>query len=144
MENENKKLVGDICYALEKYKDGCCGQYRFIMCKTIDRCKEIISYIYNKQTTTDNDIQNSKTYRIIEKLYDDGRIEYFPQYYNEEWKKMSRFKSDGWFPISENGDMVFNIGYDTFEKAKIQIVNHKNNIKPLGQNIISEETHCID
>lgn len=86
-----------------------------------------------------------KNYRIKEQKFDDGRSEFFPEHYNEEYKNiMCRIEHDGWFPISEQYMKILGIGYKTYDDAMNQVENHKRNIKPLGKNIVEEKIHEVD
>lgn len=85
-----------------------------------------------------------KEYRIKEQKFDDGRNEFFPEYYSEEYKKIARTDHDGWFSISEQHKKIIGIGYKTIEEANIQINNHKKNRKPIGENIVEEKIHDVD
>lgn len=83
-------------------------------------------------------------YRIKEKKFDDGRSEFFPEHYNEEYKnRMCRIEHDGWFSISEQHKKILDIGYKTYDDAMIQVENHKRNRKTLGENIVVEKIHEV-
>ena len=83
-------------------------------------------------------------YRIIEKKFDDGRSEFFPEHYNVEYKKrMCRIEHDGWFSISEQHKKILGVGYKTYDDALIHVENHKRNIKSLGGNIIEKKSHVV-
>ena len=85
-----------------------------------------------------------KEYRIKEQKFDDGRSEFFPEYYNEEHKKLARIDHDGWFSISEMSKRILHIGYKSIEEAQVQIDNHKRNRKPIGENVVEEKIHDVD
>jgi hypothetical protein len=85
-----------------------------------------------------------KEYRIKEQKFDDGRSEFFPEHYNEEYKKIARTDHDGWFSISEMSMRILHIGYKSIEEAEVQIDNHRRNRKPLGENVVEEKIHVVD
>jgi hypothetical protein len=85
-----------------------------------------------------------KNYRIKEQKFDDGRSEFFPEHYNEEYKKLARINHDGWFSISEQHKKILGIGYKYIEEAQLQIDNHKRNRKSFGDNVIEEKIHDVD
>ena len=64
-------------------------------------------------------------YRIKESIFSDGTVEYFPEYYSEDAKQNSMVNTDGWVSASEMSKKILGWGYDTYEKAEIQINNHK-------------------
>ncbi len=76
--------------------------------------------------------------------FDDGRSEFFPEHYNEEYKKLARIDHDGWFSISEQYKKILGIGYKSIEETQLQIDNHKRNRKSFGENVIEEKIHDVD
>lgn len=84
-----------------------------------------------------------KKYRIIERKFDDGRCEFFPEYYDKRYIKLSRIKHNGWISILEDRNKFLGVGYNSFEDARIQIDNHKRNIKPIN-NVIEEKIHDVN
>lgn len=85
-----------------------------------------------------------KDYRIKEQKFDDERSEFFPEYYNKEYKnRMCRIEHDGWFSISEQHKKILGIGYKTYEDAMIQIRNHRKSFRKNVKEKIHEVCHEV-
>jgi len=72
-------------------------------------------------------------YRIVEKEFGDGRIEFFPEVYCFDGR---------WYPITELQLKAMNKGYKTFEDAQLKIDEYKKLLK--GQEIVKVTVHNID
>jgi hypothetical protein len=88
-------------------------------------------YVYSKSLNTTNlECILTPKYRIIERTFDNGIVEYFSEFYN-------RIKEE-WFNISETYMRVIGCGYNDLLKAKECVEYHKKNNKTISHSYIDK------
>lgn len=77
-------------------------------------------YVYSKSLNTPNlEVILTPKYRIVERNFNNGLVEYFPEFYHN--------LKEEWFNISETYIRIIGCGYTDLDKAKECIEYHKLN-----------------
>lgn len=88
-------------------------------------------YVYSKSLNTPNlEVILTPKYRIIERNFDNGLVEYLPEFYNNVEER--------WYNISETHIRIIDCGYTDLDKAKECIEYHKMNDKIIKSSYVDK------
>ena len=78
------------------------------------------------------------TFRIVEKLFEDGHSEYFPEMRHDDSSSSTGY---GWFDIREQKMMTGNNGYGSFGDARQRITDVRGNTVPSSTRVMQIKIH---
>lgn len=83
-------------------------------------------------------MENKKIkYRIREVKFDDGRIEFIPEY------KTMTLRGKIWIGLSDRFSKKFYSGYKSFEDALIKVDLHRGKEVTKSSNVVEEKIHRV-